>query len=381
MSKKPTLYLEAMVFAPQHMSGIGHATLEITKELMRIQKESDKFNLVLLVPFNKVASVLQKFDDGAKPQIKKLWLPPRVIELLMRLNLLPPVDLFIGKGTYIFPNYRNWPVTRSKSVTYIHDISFKLFPEFASPKLERYLNKYIHRWLKRTDKVITLSEQVKSEILANFDVVDDKVTAIYDGVDTNLFVRRDSTQIEEMKKKYAIGADNYVLFVGNKEPRKNLQRLVEAFDKLDEELKDKYALVLVGGGGWLSQDIDNAIELAIANGAKIVSPSHFVEDADLPALYSGASLCAFVPVYEGFGIPPLESLACGTNVLASDIPVLKEVLQDQATYCDPLDVNSIKAGLEKNLRQPAGTYQNQAFLEQYSWKKCAEKLTETIFRL
>jgi glycosyltransferase involved in cell wall biosynthesis len=382
MSRKPIIYLEAMVFAPEHMSGIGHATLEIAKELMKQQKTSGAFTLRLIVPFNKVNSVLAKFEDD-KPEIKKLWLLPRMIELLMRINLLPPVDLFIGKGVYVFPNYRNWPVRRSKSqsITYVHDVSFKLHPEFVSPKNRNYLNKYVQRWMKRTDRVITLAEQVRSEILANYQVPENKIVVIYDGVDTGSFKRKDTGEIERVKNKYSLNANKYVLFVGNKEPRKNLQRLIRAFTKLDPDLKNEYALILVGAGSWLSEGIDNAVLEARANGVQVLFPDRFVDDVDLPALYSGAKLFAFVPIYEGFGIPPLEALACGTSVLASDIPVLREVLKDEVEYCNPEDEQSITDGLRIGLRKHQPIYLNTKFLDQYSWKNSATELLSVVTNL
>lgn len=378
MSKKPTIYIEAMVFAPPYMSGVGHATLEITKELLKIEKESQKFDLYLLVPFNKVSQVLKKFEGGPTPRIKKLWILPRVMELLMRLNLLPPVDLFTGRGIYLFPNYRNWRVSRSKSVTYVHDVSFKLYPEFVSPKNRDYLNKYIKRWMKRTDIIITLSQQVKKEIISNYDIASEKISVAYDGVSTQAYYPRSPAEINETKQRYGLAVKDYVLFVGNKEPRKNLQRLVEAFEELEDHLKERFALVLIGGGSWLSEGIDQAIEHALQNKVQVVTPDHFVEDKDLPALYSGAQLFAFVPVYEGFGIPPLEALASGTPVLASDIAVLREVLGDKVDYCDPQNVKSIAAGLTRNLSGNKESISEKDFLALYSWKRSAQQLLDAI---
>jgi glycosyltransferase involved in cell wall biosynthesis len=148
--------------------------------------------------------------------------------------------------------------------------------------------------------------------------------------------------VEQVKSKYGLIGEDYFLFVGNIEPRKNLERLVDAFNKMPADMKKRYSLVLVGGDGWSNANIYQAIRSAKEGGARIIVPEQYVGDDDLPALYSGAIALIYPPLYEGFGIPLVEAMSCGTPVLAADSGPLPEVTGSAAKLFDPLDIDSIK---------------------------------------
>jgi hypothetical protein len=133
---KTNLYVDAMVLAQPRMSGVGHLTLHMIRALLVHELFTERFNLHLVVPYNKTAAVQANLDTyHVNASIKKLYLPARGIELLSRLKLLPPMDLFLGNGVYLFPNYKNWPLLRSRSYTYVYDLGFIKYPEFV---VERY---------------------------------------------------------------------------------------------------------------------------------------------------------------------------------------------------------------------------------------------------
>jgi glycosyltransferase involved in cell wall biosynthesis len=167
------------------------------------------------------------------------------------------------------------------------------------------------------------------------------------------------------------------LSVGNIEPRKNYARLIEAYMKMPRKVTDKYPLVIVGAGGWNNEDVKELMQQAKEDGYKIINPKQFVVDDDMPALFSGAQFFVFTPIYEGFGMPPLEAYACGTPVLASRIASVPEAAGDAATYVDPYDVEDIRAKLEEMVRK---TEQNRGqfdgamkrHLASLNWRNSAE---------
>jgi len=161
--KKTKIYIDALSLAEQKVSGIGHLTLETVRALAL--EEGLHINLVL--PLGK-----RKLVERHRLQnvtIMELPIPARGLSLLTKMHLMPPVDLLLGSGVYIFPNYRNWPLLFSKSLTYFHDVSFMLYPETVSPKNLKYLQQNSPIWLKRSDLVLTLSKSSKKDIVKSLD--------------------------------------------------------------------------------------------------------------------------------------------------------------------------------------------------------------------
>jgi len=343
VTKKQKLFIDALPLAQDRMSGIGHLVLELTKDLAR----SDTLDVLLVVPLGKKKAVLR---HGIKnTSVKTYPLPARVFSILMRLRLLPPVDIILGRGIYLFPNYRNWPLLFSKSLTYFHDVTFKIHPETVSPKNLSYLLSNARLWLKRTDLVLTLTESSKHEITETLNVPARKIRVIPCGVDVNDYHARTMQEVSGVKKKYGIELEKYILAVGNLEPRKNIDRLLEAYRQLPAATRNEYGLLLVGGGGWLNERTLQLIDEMADSGLRIVHPLKYVEDKDLPALYSGASLLAHPAIHEGFGIPPLQAMACGVPVVASNIPSIAEVIGKSSLYFDPYSVEDMSLVLQKGL--------------------------------
>src|SRR6266404_4312918 len=198
------------------MSGIGHNTLELIKALDN-SLEGNEIEVVLAVPFDRVAELKKKVPPGYR--IKRIPIPIVIYNLLGKINLVPPLDLFLGKGIYLFPNYRNTKLLFSKSLTYIYDVSFLLFPEFVSPKNKRYLVKNMDRWVSRADRVLTISKSSKTGIIKHLNVPESKISIVPCGVDMSVFSPQPETKVTRAKKKYGI-AGNYIIYVSNIEPRK-----------------------------------------------------------------------------------------------------------------------------------------------------------------
>ncbi|MEK7603243.1 MAG: glycosyltransferase family 1 protein [Patescibacteria group bacterium] len=297
--------------------------------------------------------------------------------MLNKLNIILPLDLYLGNGMYLFPNFINYPVSRrSQSFTWIHDLSFEKFPKTVSPKLQKNFHKNVGKWIKRSTKVITLSNFIKSEIQEVYSIDSRKVEVVYCGVNTKHFYKRNKSEINSVKKKYNL-PENYILHIGNIEPRKNLELFLYAYASIKNELTQKYGLVLIGGNGWNNSQTYAVIDELKAKGINIVLPRQYVTDKDLPAIISGATVAVSPSLYEGFGMTPLESLACGTKTLVSDIPTHREIYGDSVLKFDPRNINDMAISLEGILLNKTKVTHSQ-IVEEYTWSSTVDRLIKII---
>src|SRR5215213_1635514 len=316
------IFIEASVLCERHISGIGRTVQQILQTWADDKELRRSFEPVLVVPFDLRA----RLEALSLPfAAKYLPFPSKLLRALRRFDLVPPLDLVLGQGIYLFPNYWNWRLARSRSLTYVYDVGFLVHPEFVEPQNQRFLASHIGRWLRRTDGVLTISDHAKAEIVEHCQLDPSRVHVIYNGVDTAPYANTRKDQIAAVKAKHDIQGD-YLLFVGNIEPRKNMTRLIEAYTQLPEEQRDRYELLLVGGDGWNNQPILRAIAAAQQKGFRIRKLPTFVSNKELPALYAGATVLTSPSLYEGFGMTPLEAMAAGTPVVVGDNSSLPEVV-------------------------------------------------------
>lgn len=379
MTRKTRLFVDASPLVDDHLSGVGHATYHLVKELSQDRAFTDTHEIVLVVSFGTTAQLTKwGFNTAVVP--RSIPLPGRLSNWLIKHDSLPWMDLLLGGGVFLFPNFRNWPLLYSRSFTYIHDVAFALHPETVEPRNLAYLRRHVAGWVKRTTKIVTVSNASKKEMAEEFGVDPAKIVVARNGVDRTRYKRSDAQHIEATKRNLGI-AGEYILYVGNIEPRKNLVRLIDAYKSLPKSLTDKYQLVMVGSGGWLNEKIIDAIAHAQYDGYRIVRPLRFVEDAEVVDLYSGAR-CAVLPSFhEGFGMPVLEALACGTRVAAADLESIREAGGDVVTYCDPLSVASIATALQRTLEtEPDEDFQSRAqkHVANHSWRQTAEIIKQLV---
>jgi glycosyltransferase involved in cell wall biosynthesis len=380
-SKKTPIYIDALSFAQARKSGVGHIAEELTLALEKTLRHRDEPRKVYLVVPLRKAKFVRKYESDIL-RIKTMPLPGKILHLLNKWNLLPPLDIFLGKGDYIFPNYRNWRLAFSRSFTYIHDLSYLHYEQFVEPKNLAYLKKNIPVWIRRSDKILTASDYTKEEIIHYLHVDADRVSVVPHGVDTETFHSQPASQYQKVLERYGIETDGFILHVGNIEPRKNIRNLLTAYTNLSKTTQEKHPLVLVGGDGWLNDAEKVAIEKAISKGLIIIQPSRYVEDADLPAIYSAASVVAMPSFYEGFGMPPLQAMACGIPVIVADNSSLHELFSGVGTMVGTSPA-SIQKGLETVLKMSPSEkshYKKEArrVAEKYSWNVTAEKLLEVV---
>lgn len=373
------LFVDAAPLVDAHLSGVGHATYHLVEELSRDAAFTAGHAIVpVTFAWNLDRLARWRFPPTVRP--RAVPIPGRVLGRLNRYNLLPPMDLLLGRGTYLFPNFRNWPLVFSPSLTYIHDVAFVRHPETVEPPNLEYLRHNVPRWVRRATWIVTVSNTAKREIAEDLGVDPARIAVAYNGVDRTLYRRSDPARIAATKAALGIEGD-YILFVGNIEPRKNLLRLIEAFRSLPEQVTRACGLVLVGGGGWLNAAILDAVAAARRDGYRIVRPERYVEDTEIADLYSGAR-CAVLPsLHEGFGMPALEALACGTRVVAADIGALREACGDVAVYCNPRRVESIAEALRHTIE--AGPPEDfarraEAHVAHFTWRRAAEVIKGLI---
>lgn len=266
--------------------------------------------------------------------------------------ILPvPYHWFFGSDAQItqFFNYVVPPGVKGKTVTMVHDMAHLACRETVRLKTRKWLDFTLKSSCKRADVIVTVSKFSKSEIIKYMNISEERIEVMYPGVDLDIFHNRYSEeQINLTKEKYGINGD-YILYLGTIEPRKNVQRLIEAYEKFLDHSGNRIIpkLVLAGGKGWLCDDIYRAAEKEKLK--KHVIFTGYIAEADSPLLLSGASLFCFPSVYEGFGTPPIEAMACGTPVLAGNVASMPEVLGDYAVYVDPFSTDDIADKLEQVL--------------------------------
>ena len=289
-------------------------------------------------------------------------------------RLVPGAELYHATE-HLLPPLRSVP-----SVLTVHDMIFKLFPQHQKRLNFWYLNASMPLYCRRAGAIITVSESSKADIVAHYGLAPPKVTVIYEAADP-LFAPVPSDVVDQVRRRYSL-PDRFLIHVGTIEPRKNLTRLVEAL----QHLRDgglTVPLVVVGGRGWLYGDFFRRLEeLQVRD--TLLFPG-YVPAVDLPSLYSAATLAATPSVYEGFGLPVLEAMACGTPVVSSNASSLPEIGGQAAAYFDPYDVEAmaetIRAVWTDANRQFDMSQRGLERASRFSWRRAARETMAVYDRI
>lgn len=376
------LYIDGLGLVDGHFSGIGQYILGILQGMDQLIDESQASDkplppVYVIIPYDKV----NRFQSFGFKHIryKRVPIPFRYYANLWHRGLMPPLDLFCGPGNYIFPRFVDMPLLFNRSLgLVIYDLSYELHRQYSDEGNAQFLSKRVKHSLKRTKNIITISENAKHEIVDFYKVAEASVLVATPATDQTQLYRRNPQEIEHVKQKYGITAKNYILALSNLEPRKNLQALVDAYCSLPASARKDTALLLVGVSGWKADALFDEIISKVAEGYDIIRPSKYVSDADKPAIISGASLLVYPSHYEGFGMPPLEALACGVPVITSDNSSLPEVVKGVGTMVSVEKGNSeVKRALADALKNIDNLQQNTLAegpkrAAEFSWKRSAQ---------
>jgi glycosyltransferase involved in cell wall biosynthesis len=245
------------------------------------------------------------------------------------------------------PHYVLPPLTHCRAVVTIHDCIHLIFPQYLPSRLARiYARAALWSAARRADRILTGSEASKNDILRCLKVPAEKVTVIYHAIDDRLMVDPPAAQMALVRERYLLN-DPYVLYVGNIKPHKNVERLIDAFSRLRKQGFDHLKLLIIGDE--ISKHPRLRREVHRLKLHKHVRFLGFVPVETLAALYRLAGVFVFPSLYEGFGLPPLEAMACGTPVVTSNVSSLPEVVGDAAFLIDPYDPDSIADGMRRVL--------------------------------
>lgn len=288
-----------------------------------------------------------------------------------------------GADITFFLNYIIPPKVAGKKVTMIHDMTYKAYPETQKFKSKMWLRLSMKRTCKRADHIITASEFSKSEIIKYFKIPEEKVKVLSCGVDTKLYHDQyTNSDVEEIQRKYQFSGE-YYLYVGTIEPRKNIENLIKAYRKLLDKKKKLPKLVIVGKKGWLYDKIFKLVdELELKENVLFTG---YVEEKEVPVFMYGAKIFIYPSLYEGFGMPPLEAMACKTAVITSNVASLPEVVRDAGIQVDPLSVDDIENAIlqleedgKKRIELSIKGYERS---KKFNWINVNKSVVEVINKL
>ncbi len=300
--------------------------------------------------------------------VRLLWRPegsPRVKEWL-----LGNVDV-VHSTTFCVPRFFS---ARKRLVVTIYDLSFVTHPEFHLPANIDHCLAGTRMAIKGADAIIAISEHTRRDLIERMGAPPERTVVTPLAPDPGLRRVTDQERLKAIRRRYDL-PEHCVLFLGALEPRKNLVRLLEAFATLTPTLRREVWLVVAGADGWLNEAIHERVEKL--NLGKIVRFIGYVPQTDLAALYSVATVFVYPSLWEGFGLPVLEAMACGAPVLTSNVSSLPEVAGDAALLVSPTDVEDIQNGLCRLLESEGlraelvdRGYRQAA---RFSWERCARE--------
>lgn len=340
------LFVDATALAASRLTGVGRVLLA-TLRAMDDEAFAARVEVVLFAPRDEIPALrTYRFEHL---RLRAVPVPHRVFGLLSRTPF--PIDLLLGRGVYFFPNFRNWGLGRSRGITFVHDACYAVHPELVPEDRRRFLQANVPRWLRRSALVATGTASAAAELADPIGVAPSRIRVLPTTVAADFFRPAAEAAVAAVRERHGLG--RYLLFLGSIEPRKNVAALVRAYAAA--ERPEAHTLLLVGGDGWDNADVDAAIAAARSAGADVRRPTAYVTDAELPALLTGADALALTSWHEGFGLPVLEALACGTRVIAADIPGIHDAArgnEDAVDFVDPSDDAAITAAITRRLADP-----------------------------
>jgi len=377
----------------------------LINNLIEIDKEN-KYILYTDKPFSENFLNDLNLEKNKHAKVKVLKWPFKFFWTLGRLSL----EMIVSRPDVLFVPAHVMPLFfPRKSITTIHDIAFvrdeclynKDVVDFNSGLIKKivrilisiftrgkcrlkssdYLNWSTKFALKRVKKIISVSNFTKKEILSHYKIKEDKISVVYNGFIDSLYKKIDNQ--EEIKNVlFSYGLNNpYFLYVGRIEKKKNISLLIKAFSIYKERNKDsEEKLILVGNIGFGYDEIKYMIsEYDLFNDIVMLG---WIDEKDMPYIFSGAKAFVFPSLYEGFGIPILQAMACGVPVIASDIDVLREVGGDSPLFFNPRDENDLCSKMELVIKDEEMTKKmvsnGFARSKNFSWRKCAEETLREI---
>jgi glycosyltransferase involved in cell wall biosynthesis len=344
------------------LTGIGHYTRRLVQALTQLPDPPAMVATAFtLRGRNRLAAAVP-----AGVAVHSRAVPARLLRAAWAHAQAPPVEWLCGRvDVFHGTNFVLPPLRRARGVLTVHDLSFLRFPDTVSADSQRY-RALVPRSVARAAVVCTLTRAMSEEIGAEYGIEAERLQVTHPGVDPSWFTAAplDAAALARLGLP-----ERYLLAVGTLEPRKNLRHLVEAYARLRAGEPDTPPLVLAGPAGWGPR---LAADTVPAGG---LITTGYLDDATLRGVVAAASCLAYPSRYEGFGLPPVEALACAVPVIATDLPVLREVLGQAARFVPSDDLDALSGALREALhapRDPIVDEQRRAQARKWTWAGCAE---------
>ena len=378
---KPARILINTISLNAPLTGIGRYTLEVCR---RMRLEASLNTTYFYGYFSK--KLTEPGSRDPLPNVMKITRKilgkfPLLKQMARKIMLLKSGP---GNSTYdIYWEPNIVPLTQlikkaETTIATIHDFSCYHYPEWHPRERIDFFRENFWKGIEKTDLVITGSEYTRQEISEVIGIPWEKIRVIHHGIDHDVFKKYPKEKLLQFAREKGL-PERFILFVGTLEPRKNLERLVKAYNDLPGELKDEYRLVIAGGKGWNDHELLKVLRCIKDH----VVLTGYLPDHELPLIYNLASAFIYPSLYEGFGLPPVEAMGCGCPVIVSNVTSIPEVCGDAALYFDPEDVESIRENLREMLENEA---LRKDFAEKgleraksYTWERSASMHME-IFR-
>jgi glycosyltransferase involved in cell wall biosynthesis len=370
-------------------TGMGNYLYSLVCEMMKIAPENRYYlydmplgdTFYRMVELKTDLSNIDEFTNLSKIPFPFLTLTRMVHLFLSRMRgdnkiRIEEVDILWG------PAFRGISRESFKTVITIHDMAHEYYPEYVPATALRYLKRGLPETAKRVDIILAVSGNTKEDIVRFLDVPEEKVKVIYLGISRGFHPVSDTGMLDSVRKRYNL-PERFILYVGAIQPRKNITGLIKAYHRLCTKEKLDHLLVIGGPLGWKSRDMFRLIkECGIS---KRIIFTGYIEEADLPAIYSLADVFVFPSFYEGFGLPVVEAMACGVPVVTSNVSSLPEVTGDAAFLVNPYSTDDLAQGIrqvfsDNDLRQNL-IKKGLERVKLFTWERCAREILKVFEEL
>ncbi|MDW8802595.1 glycosyltransferase family 1 protein [Clostridium sp. A1-XYC3] len=364
MEGKLNIIIDARMVNEQ-LHGIARYTYELIKN-MSLEKD---IHIIVLVNDLYLAN---KLFEGLS-NIEFIKMKSKFLSLREQIELPLIVNKYKGRAIFHSPSFVSSPFIKCKMIMTIHDLNHLRFPQYYTPFHKYYYRYIVKPSALKCEKILTVSEFSKTEIIDWLRCDSDKVVVTYNGVDEKFKVIEDVVELNRVRKKYNL-PDKFVLYIGNLKPHKNVETLVKAMGLTNENIK----LII---NGKPNESLNNLIkELKLEDRVQFIG---YVEDNDLPILYNLATVFVFPSLYEGFGLPPLEAMACGCPVIAANTSSLTEIVNNYGILAQALDINQFKSEISYYFENNVTKFNEYTtniigYSSSFKWKNTCDKTLEVI---
>ncbi|PJE57578.1 MAG: hypothetical protein COU82_00985 [Candidatus Portnoybacteria bacterium CG10_big_fil_rev_8_21_14_0_10_38_18] len=400
--------IDIRILAKGTRTGVENYTINLLSRLLPLDK-SVKYRL-FYNGFRKL-KINYPWLKSSNVKIKSLRIPNRIFDLILRFFKFPQLDKILkGVDIFLSPHFLLAPTSgQAKNIIIFYDLSFVRFPEFFSlPKLLWHKFVYPQRQAQKADVIVAISESTRKDLVNLYQIDAEKIKVIYPGIDEKFRpINRNDPELLRVRKKYNLPIDerSFILYFGTIEPRKNILALIRAFEQIKEEKNlpplqiqwrgfeglvkkeeqgidfSALKLVITGAKGWLYKEVFKKAENS--SFGKDIIFTGYIDEEDKPYLYNLAEVFVYPSFFEGFGLPPLESMACGVPTVVSNNSSLPEVVREGAVMIDANNIDELSFAIRKILEsRELRNYLAAKGLKrakQFNWNKTAEEFLE-IFK-